>query len=162
MIPNWAHGKVSVGSGNAIDVNKSSNEDGGFDVIAPPNYLKVGTDGVIDEERELEFMEYIKEYFDLNNLTFGPTPFDIINAGFEQVWMNKYGEILYGDTREQREAALNLSIAKLEVKKSKLQAIKLKGQLIESGFYNIQSRLVLTVALTKIGLAQSEINKILA
>lgn len=160
---NWAIGSAKFSSGELVPhdsmdfVSQDVSDKGGQDVVAEGNYLNI-QDGKMSDTDSLTFWGHVATYMDENNLTIGPDIADILNQVYESQMSKIYKNPKY---RQIKLAERDTALANVKKEAAKLKAIEAKTAAIKAGFYDLNMKLALTVALKKSGATPRDIKKVL-
>lgn len=159
---NWAIGSAKFSSGELVPhdsmdfVSQDVSDKGGKDVVAEGNYLNI-QDGKMSDTDSLTFWGHVGIYMDENNLTIGPDIADILNQVYESQMSKIYKNPKY---RQIKLAERDAALANVKKEAAKLKAIEAKEAAIKAGFYDLNMKLALTVALKKAGATPSDIKRV--
>ena len=157
-IPNWAV-DATMDLGNAIDVYDGPKITAtGNDIIADGDPLE-RTKGGYSDDAVVTYLGYVQEYLDINNLVIGPNLEDVLNQFKEQrlMYMFPHNPVF----RKIKRAELQSAQTKFKRESAKYEAAKARKEAISKGFYNLNFKLAMQLALKKAGVPMSEIQKII-
>lgn len=156
---------------------------GGKDIVIEGNFLELDDYGDMTDTAIKEFTGFLAEYYEMNNLTHGPNTMDVLLDVRQAVLEEFVRSERYQRARELRRKAekkitergrkllfasmLQPSIQsqfiknKLKIAKAELNTLRAKSKAIERGGFNASQRIMITMALKKLGYDEKKILRLM-
>jgi hypothetical protein len=148
------------------------------DIVIEGNFLDLDSYGYMSELATLEFAGYEEEYFEKNNLIVAPNTVDVfydIKIKIKEDKLRRLREeknrsefnrktrklLLYSYNQLFKRLTNQTDLKKIiEIHKTTLKTLRVKTEAMKKGSYNSSQRILLTLALKKLGVSKTTIKQL--